>query len=101
MALFRIVQETLTNIERHARARSVRIDLAAGAQGIELAVHDDGVGFNPRKLEQPGGIGLRNIRERVEHLGGQFSLSSNAGQTGIRVLLPAPAGPAADPTLPT
>ena len=101
VALFRIVQETLTNIERHARARSVRIDLGAGAQGIELAVHDDGVGFNPRKLEQPGGIGLRNIRERVEHLGGQFSLSSNAGQTGIRVLLPAPAGPAADPTLPT
>ena len=99
VALFRIVQEALTNIERHARASTVHIDLAAGPLGVELAVRDDGVGFNPRKIEQlPGGIGLRNIRERVEHLGGQFSLSSNSGHTGICVLLPAPALPASAPT---
>ena len=99
VALFRIVQEALTNIERHARASTVHIDLAAGPLGVELAVRDDGVGFNPRKIEQlPGGIGLRNIRERVEHLGGQFSLSSNSGHTGICVLLPAPAIPASAPT---
>lgn len=89
VALFRIVQEALTNIERHARAGTVHIDLEASAQGVQLAVRDDGVGFNPRKIERmPGGIGLRNIRERVEHLGGQFSLSSSAGETAMRVVLP-------------
>lgn len=89
VALFRIVQEALTNIERHARASTVHIDLEASAQGVQLAVRDDGVGFNPRKIERmPGGIGLRNIRERVEHLGGQFSLSSSAGETAMRVILP-------------
>lgn len=102
VALFRIVQEALTNIERHARASTVHIDLDADALGVQLRVQDDGVGFNPRKIEQmPGGIGLRNIRERVEHLGGQFSLSSNAGQTGIRVLLPVPAGHAAGLSIPS
>lgn len=102
VALFRIVQEALTNIERHARASTVHIDLDADAQGVQLRVQDDGVGFNPRKIEQmPGGIGLRNIRERVEHLGGQFSLSSNSGQTGMRVLLPVPAGHAAGLSFPS
>lgn len=102
VALFRIVQEALTNIERHARASTVHIDLDADALGVQLQVQDDGVGFNPRKIEQiPGGIGLRNIRERVEHLGGQFSLSSNSGQTGMRVLLPVPASRAAELSLPT
>lgn len=89
VALFRIVQEALTNIERHAGASTVHIDLEAGAQGVALAVRDDGVGFDTRAIERmPGGIGLRNMRERVEHLGGRFSLSSSAGDTGIRVVLP-------------
>ncbi|MOA28715.1 Sensor histidine kinase ComP [compost metagenome] len=91
MALFRIVQEALSNIERHARAGTVRIDLGPDAQGVQLRVEDDGIGFNPRKIEQmPGGIGLRNIRERVEHLGGRFSLSSSSGHTGMCVVLPLP-----------
>lgn len=102
VALFRIVQEALTNIERHAGASTVHIDLEAGARGVSLAVRDDGVGFDPRAIERmPGGIGLRNMRERIEHLGGRFSLWSSSGQTGIRVLLPAPASRAADLTLPT
>ena len=102
VALFRIVQEALTNIERHARASTVQIDLDADALGVQLRVQDDGVGFNPRKIEQmPGGIGLRNIRERVEHLGGQFSLSSNSGQSGMRVLLPVSAGHAAGLSFPS
>jgi len=92
VALFRIVQEALSNIERHARAGTVRIDLGPDAQGVQLRVEDDGIGFNPRKIEQlPGGIGLRNIRERVEHLGGQFSLWSSSDGTGMHVVLPLPA----------
>jgi two-component system NarL family sensor kinase len=89
VALFRIVQEALANIERHAGAGIVHIDLGLHAPGVKLEVSDDGVGFNPRLIERmPGGIGLRNIRERVEHLGGHFSLSSNPGHTAMRVVLP-------------
>ncbi|GAB3370155.1 cache domain-containing protein [Azotobacter armeniacus] len=92
VALFRIVQEALTNIERHARASTVQIDLEHGVQSVQLQVQDDGIGFDPRTIEQAqGGIGLRNIRERVEHLGGHFSLSSTPGQTGMCVILPVPA----------
>jgi len=92
VALFRIVQEALTNIERHARAGTVLIDLEPCVNGVQLQVQDDGIGFDPRTIERPqGGIGLRNIRERVEHLGGRFSLSSTSGHTGMRVILPVPA----------
>lgn len=89
VALFRIVQEALSNIERHARASTVRIDLAPSADGVQLQVRDDGIGFDPRTIERmPGGIGLRNIRERVEHLGGRLSLSSSTGGSAMHVVLP-------------
>jgi len=94
VALFRVLQEALTNIERHAVARSVRISLDGDDRSVRLRVRDDGVGFNPRQLDsiKGGGIGLRNIRERVEHFGGRFSLLSTAGGTELDVTLPARAG---------
>jgi len=94
VALFRVLQEALTNIERHAAARSVRISLEGDDASVRLRVRDDGVGFNPRQLDNigGGGIGLRNIRERVEHFGGRFSLLSAAGGTELDVTLPARAG---------
>ncbi|AJE20422.1 cache domain-containing protein [Azotobacter chroococcum] len=96
VALFRIVQEALTNIERHARAGTVLVELEPCMNGVQLQVQDDGIGFDPRTIEQPQeGIGLRNMRERVEHLGGRFSLSSSSGHTGICVILPVPAASAA------
>lgn len=96
VALFRIVQEALTNIERHAGAGTVLVELEPCVNGVQLRVQDDGIGFDPRTIEQPQeGIGLRNMRERVEHLGGRFSLSSSSGHTGICVILPVPASSAA------
>ncbi|TBW06547.1 histidine kinase [Azotobacter chroococcum subsp. isscasi] len=96
VALFRIVQEALTNIERHAGAGTVLVELEPCVNGVQLRVQDDGIGFDPRTIEQPQeGIGLRNMRERVEHLGGRFSLSSSSGHTGICVILPVPATSAA------
>lgn len=89
VALFRIVQEALTNIERHAQADQVILNLSCVDEGIQLIVEDNGIGFNPKALEQgQEGIGLRNIRDRVEHLSGRFELSSNAKGTQIRVVLP-------------
>jgi len=92
VALFRIVQEALTNIERHARARSVSIALTQRGGSLQLRVCDDGIGFDSVRIEQArsGGIGLRNIRERIEHLGGRFTLSSAPGRTELMVILPLP-----------
>ncbi|HCJ27954.1 MAG TPA: histidine kinase [Pseudomonas sp.] len=94
VALFRVLQEALTNIERHAAAQSVHISLDGDAASVRLRVRDDGVGFNPRRLDsiKGGGIGLRNIRERVEHFGGRFSLLSATSGTELDVTLPARAG---------
>ncbi|VVN80537.1 cache domain-containing protein [Pseudomonas fluorescens] len=89
VALFRIAQEALTNIERHARASNVTITLHGSADALRLIVLDDGIGFNVTRVERlHGGIGLRNIRERVEHFGGRFDLHSVPGRSELDILLP-------------
>ena len=89
VALFRILQEALTNIERHAQATRVRISLDGMAQRVRLRVRDNGIGFSPKQLDKLNdGIGLRNIRERVEHFGGRFAFESEPGQTELMVTLP-------------
>lgn len=89
VALFRILQEALTNIERHAQANTVAISLDGRARRVRLRVRDDGVGFSSRHLDTlTGGIGLRNIRQRVEHFGGRFALTSQPGHTELMVTLP-------------
>ncbi|MET1078602.1 MAG: cache domain-containing protein [Pseudomonas sp.] len=89
VALFRVLQEALTNVERHARAQGVEIDLDGQGHWVRLQVRDDGCGFNPRHLDNvKSGIGLRNIRERVEHFGGRFALTSTPDGTLLEVTLP-------------
>jgi len=88
VALFRILQEALTNIERHAHASNVYIELSSDAAHVRLAVIDDGVGFEVDGKGMQGGIGLRNIRERVEHFSGQLHLFSMSGRSEIIVTLP-------------
>ncbi|VVN09480.1 hypothetical protein PS645_03714 [Pseudomonas fluorescens] len=89
VSLFRIVQEGLTNIERHAQARHVSITLHGSQESIRLTMVDDGIGFNVAQVERhQAGIGLRNIRERVEHFGGRFELISMPGSSVLDVLLP-------------
>ncbi len=98
VALFRIVQEALTNIERHAGARNVDIRLGLRGGLVRLVITDDGCGFDPRQIEQmQGGIGLRNMRERVEYFGGRFWLSSASECTRIRVVLPLSAMDSGEP----
>jgi len=87
--LWRVAQESLTNIEKHARARrvSVRLDLQAGA--ATLRVTDDGVGLPPAAEDVQGHYGLRGMRERVEGLGGSLTLAAPAGGgTVIEARLP-------------
>jgi signal transduction histidine kinase len=93
IAAFRVVQEALTNVVRHAKARHVRIELGTGDASIELAVCDDGVGFDvSATLERASGrgnLGLLGMRERVELLGGSLAIDSEPRSgTRIRVSLP-------------
>ncbi|WP_416768967.1 cache domain-containing protein [Pseudomonas sp. RHF3.3-3] len=90
VSLFRIVQEGLANIERHARARHVSINLYSSETSIRLRMVDDGIGFDIAQVTRSqAGIGLRNIRERVEQLGGRVELTSIPGRSELDVLLPA------------
>ena len=71
-AIFRILQETLTNIARHAHARKVTIVLAESENEVSLSVEDDGVGISASKIDDPKSFGLLGIRERLRPYGGSF-----------------------------
>jgi PAS domain S-box-containing protein len=91
--LFRIVQEALANVEKHARARQVSVVLAVRNRAVELEIEDNGVGFD-RKAPRPEGggrpgLGLANMRERAGQLGGSCQIVSTPGNgTNISVHLP-------------
>jgi PAS domain S-box-containing protein len=79
--LFRIFQEALTNVARHARATNVEVRLVRDAEWIELSVRDDGVGIAPEALASRRSLGLLGIRERARNLGGTASVGP-AGERG-------------------
>jgi signal transduction histidine kinase len=85
--LFRIAQEALNNSLKHAAATSVVVYLRQDSGCIEMEIVDDGVGFEPGKLDS-GGMGLKNIRERTERLGGTVTVHSKPGEgTNIKVVI--------------
>jgi len=83
LALFRIAQEALRNVENHAEATSASVELDFGQKGIRLSVTDDGLGFaapeNISALSLAGKLGLVGMKERAELVGGHFQLSSSPG----------------------
>lgn len=87
IALYRIAQEALTNIERHANATHVRIDLRGHKRGATLRITDNGTGF-AASARTPG-LGLRNMQERMDQLGGQFYLRALPGK-GVEIEATAP-----------
>lgn len=90
--LFRVTQEALTNIAKHAQAANVEIELAFEADGsVRLTVRDDGKGFDlpAVQLDPRRGIGLRNMRERVGGIGGRFEVQSSPSHgTQIEAVVP-------------
>jgi len=96
IALYRVVQEALTNIARHARAREVRIELRRGAGALRLSVQDDGVGFDETSIYREGSHGLMGIRERTHMLGGELRIG-NARQGGGRISVRLPLRLAREP----
>ncbi|MCS0396226.1 cache domain-containing protein [Vibrio diabolicus] len=86
--LYRVAQESLNNIEKHARAKKVTVTLQKMGNMLQLLIRDDGVGFVVNQAVHQQGIGLRNMQERVEFIGGEFELMSELGLgTEITVLL--------------
>ncbi len=90
IAVFRVVQECLTNVLKHARAKSVAVAVVSDGQGLSVTVRDDGVGIDERRIEVPQAHGLLGMRHRVEALGGELRIRSlgNLGGTEIAFSLP-------------
>ncbi|QXE92940.1 PAS domain-containing sensor histidine kinase [Geomonas subterranea] len=89
-ALYHVARELLVNVVKHAQAKSVSITISQRGQRLELKVSDDGKGF-PAQVEGDramSGFGLFNIRQRVQHLGGQLELASGPGGTEVTVRVP-------------
>jgi signal transduction histidine kinase len=90
LALFRVVQESLRNVARHARAAHVRVQLRRAGDRVVLEVHDDGCGFDREAAGFRPGLGLSSMAERIHLLGGVFAVVSSPGQgTTIRAEVPA------------
>jgi signal transduction histidine kinase len=87
-AVYRLVQEALTNIAKHARAHRVRVAISAADGELLVEVQDDGAGFDPELASD--GFGLAGMRERVALAGGSLSVESGAGERGtiVRARLP-------------
>jgi PAS domain S-box-containing protein len=101
LTLYRILQEALRNVEQHAHARHVTVQLTKSGGSVQLVIHDDGIGFDPD--HQPGahqgknGLGLLGMRERAAYVGGALRVKS-ARRTGteIKIRIPLPPGVAAN-----
>jgi PAS domain S-box-containing protein len=89
-ALYRIAQEALSNVDRHARATTVQVCLESRDESVEMSIGDDGAGFEPGPAGSPHGhLGLTAMRERTELAGGEWSIDSVPGQgTTVRARLP-------------
>jgi signal transduction histidine kinase len=92
-AIFRIVQEAVSNIAKHAQAKNARVGLEFRQSEVLVLVEDDGQGFDPNSLKLPHdsgrGLGLLGMRERAELFGGNVEIESSPGQgTRIRVRVP-------------
>lgn len=91
-ALFRIVQESLSNVARHAQATRVRLTLRREDEMLHMRISDNGVGIYPECRRKPHSFGLIGIGERVSSLGGRFVVDSKPGQgTTLDIAIPMPA----------
>jgi two-component system, NarL family, sensor kinase len=95
LALYRILQETLKNVEKHARAHHVTVHLTKPGDFVQLTINDDGMGFdpdhNPARRKGKGGFGLLGMRERAAYVGGVLKVKSiRRSGTEIEIRIPLP-----------
>jgi PAS domain S-box-containing protein len=93
--VFRICQEALTNVARHAHASRVSIDLIEAGDSLTLEVHDNGRGITDQEIHRPDSLGLLGMRERAALLGGAAEVTGSAGHgTSVTVRVPLETSPA-------
>jgi len=94
LTVFRIVQEAISNIKKHAQAQNAAINLEFMDKKLKLYIYDDGIGFDVEKLKVKSddissGFGLFSMRERVDLLGGELDISSEPGKgTRLNITIP-------------
>ncbi|PIE48744.1 MAG: hypothetical protein CSA39_06240 [Flavobacteriales bacterium] len=87
MNVYRILQENLNNINKYAYAKEVKIKLKEAEKHVHILISDDGIGFNPNRANK--GIGLKNMKARVEELGGNIEIISSKGNgTKVKIDIP-------------
>lgn len=86
--IYRVTEESLNNIAKHASASHVAVTVVQGRQSLTLSVTDDGRGFDAKAQRSTGKFGLTGMRERVQSIGGRFSIESSDRGTTIQAVLP-------------
>lgn len=94
LAIFRMVQECLTNIHRHAECKTARIRVARGKASVSIEIRDDGKGISPERLgeiqTQGSGVGIAGIRERLRQFHAELTIESAASGTTVSATIPIP-----------
>lgn len=94
LVIFRIVQESLTNVIRHAHSKTAVIRIRRTDSAVEVEIQDFGKGISPERLaaiqSQGSGVGIRGMRERIRHFGGEMNISSSPDGTVVRSTIPVP-----------
>lgn len=87
LIVFRIIQEVLNNVIKHANATRIAIEIEQQAHEASITITDNGDGFEPESVKSSG-IGLKNMRDRIRLVGGHFSLSSTPGEgTQVKIVI--------------
>ncbi len=89
LTLFRIIQELVTNIIKHAEAKNATINISLYDKNLNIIIEDDGKGFDIKKVNLNNGMGISSIKTRVEHLGGTFTIDATLGK-GSSILIDIP-----------
>jgi len=87
--VFRIIQECISNISRHAAATCCELTIKAKGNRLEIVIEDDGVGLQPQAVDEPNGLGFVSIDERVRTLGGTWE-KTEGRLAGLRVCISVP-----------
>ncbi len=95
MALYRVVQEALHNVAKHAQAKTVNVQMVREGEVVRLVIEDDGVGISPVINPQRRSFGMAGMRERVSTLGGTMRVTSRKNQ-GTRIAISVPIAPLTD-----
>ena len=94
LAIFRVVQECLTNIHRHSGSKTARINIARENGSVRIEVRDEGKGISPERMAEiqsrGSGVGIAGIRERLRQFGGTMTIESDEGGTRVVANIPVP-----------